>query len=77
MGKINPSKRRNDCHGCVHEAVEPCKTKNLHLPSGETACINCSRNPPKPTKDNYFSVHEWRKELKETWARVQRRENKV
>jgi transcription elongation factor Elf1 len=32
------------CHGCCHEASEPCKAKHIHRPSGETACGSCTRN---------------------------------
>lgn len=45
---MNPSERKNEpessCHGCAHEASDPCKLRGNHMPSGETACMLCARN---------------------------------
>ena len=62
---MNPSKRRNTCHGCAHENATSCKENNVHEPSGEVACMNCERNPKlKDLKDNYVTIGQLRKEWK-------------
>jgi len=33
------------CHGCAHEAADPCRERNEHRNSGETACMLCIRAP--------------------------------
>jgi len=45
---MNPSERNKEpefsCHGCAHEASDPCKMKNVHMASGELICCLCARN---------------------------------
>jgi len=38
------------CHGCAHEASEPCLKRNEHRNSGETACMLCIRAPKAETE---------------------------
>ena len=52
------TKNKKTCHGCAHEASEDCRIRNVHIPSGESACISCIRNPyiPDIRKDNFITL---------------------
>ena len=72
------------CHGCAHEAADPCKSDDTHIPSGENACINCIRNPffPKIKRDHFIAIDDLRKSMhevaeKENQKREQRKPEKV
>jgi len=46
-------KKKLSCHGCSHEAADPCR-KGLHIPGGERPCCFCLRNDKRK-----YEVKEW------------------
>jgi len=53
------------CHGCAHEASEPCK-KGIHRNSGESACMLCIRAPKEETEKQMEKIIEAR-----GWSRLE------
>jgi len=63
------SMSKEACHGCCHEAGEPCRKRHEHIPSGETACMYCIRNhyfiiKSNRKRDNYMTMDELKELIK-------------